>query len=210
MNATDMRAVTRATEPVALATERPRGRTPAWWGMVLLIATEVTLFAVLLASYFYLQFTTTEAWPLGGIKEPELRRPLIMTALLLSSSAPMAWADRAIKHDRQGGLKAGLTLALLLGAAFLVFQGLEYHTKLKEFTWTTNAYGSIFYTITGFHGFHVALGLAMMTFTLIAALAGRFSVKRHERVRLVAFYWHSIDALWIFILASLYLSPHLL
>lgn len=201
--------VSRATEPAALATERPRGRTPAWWGMVLLVVTEVVVFAVLLASYFYIQFTTSGPWPPGEIKPPELRRPLIMTVLLLSSSAPMAWADRAIRRGQQGQLLAGLSLTLLLGAAFLTFQGLEYSTKLAEFEWTTYAYGSLFYGITGFHGFHVVVGLGMIAFTLAGALAGRYTQERHERVRLVAFYWHAIDGLWILILSSLYLSPHL-
>ncbi|NEE02023.1 cytochrome c oxidase subunit 3 [Phytoactinopolyspora halotolerans] len=208
MNAVDMRSVSRATEPEALATERPRGRTPAWWGMVLLITTEVVLFAVLLASYFFVQFTTEGPWPPGGIRTPELRLPLIMTVLLLSSSAPMAWADRAIRRGYQGQLAAGLALALLLGAAFLTLQGIEYDTKLAEFTWTSYAYGSLFYAITGFHGFHVAAGLFMIGFTLVGTLRGRYTYERHERVRQVAFYWHAIDGLWILILSSLYLSPH--
>ncbi len=207
MNA--MRIITSSTAPAALATEVPRGRTPAWWGMVLLIVTEVMLFAVLLASYFYVQFTTTTGWPPAGIKDPELRRALTMTGLLLASSVSMLWAGRAIGHGRQAQLTTGLAITVLLGCAFLYFQAREYESKLADFTWSSNAYGSLYYSITGLHAVHIVLGVAMLVFLLAAAAAGRFGVRRHLRVRLVALFWQSMVGLWIFLLAVLYLSPHL-
>ncbi|WP_214414014.1 cytochrome c oxidase subunit 3 [Sphaerisporangium fuscum] len=196
-------------EPVPPQYGLPGGRSPAWWGMVLFVATEATLFACLLGSYFYIRFSHFGAWPPGGIKDPELGKPLVMTVLLFSSSAPMVWADWAVRHDRVGQLKAGLALTLALGIAFVSLQGTEYATKLKEFTWSTNVYGSLFYTITGFHGLHVIVGLVMIVFIGVAALSGKFGSRHHERVRLVAFYWHFVDAVWIFILSTIYLSPHL-
>ncbi|MEV4477362.1 heme-copper oxidase subunit III [Nonomuraea sp. NPDC049504] len=203
-----MTAVNEITEPAALSSAPP-GRTPAWWGMVLFVATEATLFACLLASYFYLRFLTSAEWPPSGIKQPELVKPLVMTALLLSSSGWIAWADWAIRHDRQRLLRIMLVLTLLSGGAFLGVQASEYATKLAEFTWTTNAYGSLFYVITGFHGTHVVTGLVMVGFTLVAALAGKFGGAHHERVRIVSFYWHFVDGVWLAILFSIYLSPHL-
>src|SRR5437762_8813851 len=102
----------------ALPTEVEGARSVGWWGMVLLITTEATLFACLLFSYFYLRVSSSQ-WPLGGIKRPELLLPGIMTAVLLASSAPMAWAERGIRRGRRGQLLAGLALSFLLGAAFL-------------------------------------------------------------------------------------------
>ncbi|GAA3423469.1 cytochrome c oxidase subunit 3 [Streptosporangium sandarakinum] len=187
----------------------PSGRTPAWWGMVLFITTEATIFACLLGSYFYIRFSTAGPWPPGGIKDPELSKPLIMTVLLLSSSGPMVWADLAVRRGRTAQLRAGLAFTLALGTAFLGLQATEYATKLGEFVWSTNVYGSLFYVITGFHGLHVIVGLVMLVFVTIAALAGKLGSRHHERVRLVAFYWHFVDAVWITILFTIYLSPHL-
>jgi heme/copper-type cytochrome/quinol oxidase subunit 3 len=88
-------------------------------------------------------------------------------------------------------------------------QALEFHSNLQKFTFTTNAYGSLFYTITGFHGFHVTVGLLMVGWLLAAALRGSFGYRRHERVRLTAIYWHFVDVVWAAILLCLYLSPRL-
>lgn len=209
MSAVDVTSLEAATRPGAAAVEQPAGRTTAWWGMVLLIATEAAFFAVLLASYFYLRFAGGGPWPPAGIEDPKLLKPLIMTGLLLTSSVPMIWADREIRRGHVGRTATGIVLAIVLGLAFLGLQGVEYAEKLRSFTMTTNAYGSLFYSITGFHGLHVLVGLLMMAFLLVGLVRGRYGAKRHLRVRLTAFYWHFVDAVWIFILSSLYLSPHL-
>jgi heme/copper-type cytochrome/quinol oxidase subunit 3 len=202
-------AVEAGGRPKQLAVETPRGQPTGQWGMVLFVATEATLFACLLASYFYIQFVHGGPWPPAGIEKPKLLKPLIMTALLISSSGPMIWADWAIRrgHNRQVLIAMPITVAL--GLAFLGMQVGEYVEKLAKFTPQSNAYGSLFYVITGFHGFHVSIGLAMIIYIWVAAAMGKFTAGRHERVRMVSIYWHFVDAVWIFILFSLYLSPRL-
>ena len=195
--------------PEALTREVPAGRQTGWWGMVLFITTEAAVFASLVASYFYLRFRATPEWPLGGIEQPTLRLPLIMSVILLSSSLPMHWADRGIRQGRVGRLRAGLAATFVLGAAFLALQGIEYAEKLREFTPRTNVYGSLFYAITGFHGLHVLVGLLMNLFIQVRAWLGHFGPDRHLHVAGVALYWHFVDAVWVVILLSLYLSPHL-
>jgi heme/copper-type cytochrome/quinol oxidase subunit 3 len=184
-------------------------RSYAWWGMVCLIATEATLFGLLLASYFYLRFRSGATWPPDGIEKPTLELPLIMSLILWSSSIPVHMADRAIRRGKQLVLRLGLAFGFLLGVAFLAMQlFLEYPETLAEFTPTTNAYGSLFYTITGFHGAHVIVGLMMSAWTQIRAWTGAFDEHRHVTVQIFVMYWHFVDVVWVFVLATIYLSPH--
>jgi len=203
-------AVETTTRPAAAAREVPAGRRPGWWGMVLTLATDLAAFAALLAGYFYIRFVTAQAWPPDGIAEPKLLKPWIMTALLLGSSAPLIWADLGIKKGSRGRLLAGGALTLLLGLAFLVLQYLEYREKLaKEFQPDTNAYGSLFFVITGFHGAHVILGCLAMALVLVAAAFGKISRSHHALVRITGLYWHTVGGVWVVIFSSLYLAAHL-
>lgn len=181
-------------------------RTVGWWGMVLLILTEATLFAALVSTYFYLRFNAP-TWPLGAITKPELLLASINTVILLSSSWPMQMGLRNIRHASQRGLSIGLGIAWVLGALFLILQGFEY--ARTDFTLQSNAYGSLFFTITGLHGLHVLGGLGMVAFVLVRNWLGHFNERRYQAVENVALYWHFVDAVWIVIFTSLYLSPYL-
>ncbi|MFN2490188.1 MAG: heme-copper oxidase subunit III [Actinomycetota bacterium] len=181
-----------------------------WWGMVGLIATESMLFGSLVASYFYLRYTAGPVWPPDGIARPSLELPLVMTAILWSSSIPVHLADRAIRRGDQRVTKIGLALGFALGAVFLGLQvGLEYPETLQEFTPTTDAYGSLFYGLTGLHGSHVAAGLLFSLWTQVRAWRGAFDEKRHLSLQNFAMYWHFVDMVWAVVLFTIYLSPHL-
>jgi heme/copper-type cytochrome/quinol oxidase subunit 3 len=185
-------------------------RSYAWWGMVWLIATEATLFAGLIASYFYLRFRSAPEWPPGGIEAPELQLPIIMSAILLSSSIPVHWAETSIKKGRQGGLRAGLGLGFILGVVFLgITLGIEWPETLHHFTPRTNAYGSLYYTVTGFHLMHVIVGLVMNLWVQVRAWKGAYDENRHVSVQNFTMYWHFVDVVWVFVFATIYLSPHL-
>ncbi|MGH2751682.1 MAG: cytochrome c oxidase subunit 3 [Actinomycetota bacterium] len=182
---------------------------PGWWGMVMLIATEAMLFGSLIAAYFYIRFGSDPVWPPDGIATPSLELPLIMSVILFSSSVPTHIAERAVKKGRQGPLRWGLLLGFLLGALFLGLQiGVEYPEKLHEFSPTDNAYGSLFYTITGFHGLHVAIGLGMSAWVQLRAWRGAFDEHRHVTVQNFVMYWHFVDVVWLFVLSTIYLSPN--
>ncbi|MFI6073995.1 heme-copper oxidase subunit III [Actinoplanes sp. NPDC051343] len=200
--------VEEAAQPRSLATEMPSGRTTGWWGMVLFVTTEATFFAAALGSYFYLRFQAQQ-WPPPGIEAPKLTKVIIMTAILLPSSLPVMWAERGIRKGQRWRLRAGLAITLVLGLAFLAMQAWEYSEDTKKHTFTTDAYSSLFYGITTFHGFHVTVGLIMVGWLLAASLRGSFGYKRHERVRLTAIYWHFVDVVWIAIFLTLYVSPRL-
>jgi heme/copper-type cytochrome/quinol oxidase subunit 3 len=80
----------------------------------------------------------------------------------------------------------------------------------KQFTPATDAYGSLFFTITGFHGAHVAVGLLMIAVVAVRAWLGHFSERRHLAVTNVSWYWHFVDVVWLAVFTSLYLSPRFL
>lgn len=208
-----MTAATTATgaamRPSALRREVPAGRRAGWWGMVLFLVTDLALFAALLAAYFYLRFVTSEQWPPGDISEPKLLKAWIMTGLLVGSSVPLVFADLGIKKGSRARLLAGGILTVLLGLAFLYVQYREFTEKLGEFSPSTNAYGSAFFTITGFHGLHVIAGVLALSFVLLAAATGRITRSHHALVRIVALYWHTVGAVWVVIFASLYLAAQL-
>jgi len=183
--------------------DRPRARSTGFWGMLLLIATEASLFAYLLFSYFYLGSMAAGPWPPEG--PPSLKLVLPNTILLLLSSGTMFWAESGIRRGQRGRLRFGLLLTLILGVIFLIIQGIEYSKQV--ITPTTHAYGSLFFTITGFHGAHVAAGLVMIAVVAARAFLQHFDVHRHEAVTNVSWYWHFVDVVWLAVFTCLYLSP---
>jgi heme/copper-type cytochrome/quinol oxidase subunit 3 len=197
-------------DPRAVAAEQPSGRRTAWWGLALFVVTEAAFFASFLAAYFYVNFKTGGDWPPEGIEVPKLARPSVMTGLLVSSSLTTFLADRAIEKGRRLKTWVYLACTVLLAVGFLGLQYTEYAEKLKEFTPSTNAYGSFFYTITGFHGLHVVIGVLMLSVLVVATLRGQITGSHHIRVRIVGIYWHFVDVVWLAVFSSLYLSPHLL
>jgi len=185
--------------------EGPVGRRPpAWWGMICLVATEAALFFFLLYSYFYMA-THSSVWPPEG--PPDLKLALPNTALLLASSATMWWAESGIRAGRSARLRIGLVITIVLGAVFAAVQGLEW--SQKPFGPATDAYGSLFFTITGFHGAHVIVGLIILAYILLRASLGHFTAERHLAVSTAAIYWHFVDVVWLFVFTSLFLTPRL-
>lgn len=178
-----------------------------WWAMALVCASEAALFAYFIVGYFYLG-VSNPAWPPAGIELPKLEKPLIMTVLLVSSSIVLIVAERQREHGKRGLYRALTAVTVLLGAGFLVLQGFEYHEKLRTMTPMSNAYASTFYTITGFHGAHVGFGLLLLLYTLLRDAFGRIDPERPIVVKVTSLYWHFVDAVWLVILTSLYLSPH--
>ncbi len=195
-----MTAVTAAT--LVRPTSKPVHST-AWWGMITLIATESMVFVILLGAYFFLRASTVH-WPPDGIQGPELKLSVPFSFVLWGSSAPNFYAERAIRRGSQRGLRAGLLLSAVMGVAFLAFTLKDFHDL--TFGWRDNAYGSIFYTIVGLHALHVFIGLSMSVVVQIKAWQGKFTETRHTSVEVFGLYWHFVDAVWIFVFLSLFLS----
>ena len=196
----------------ALSDDRllPAARTPhqevGYWAMVLFVLTEAALFAYLLSSYFFLG-VSNRFWPPAGVERPKLEKPLLMTALLVSSSLVLLWAEKARELGGIRRYRIGSMTTMLLGLAFLGVQAMEYHEKVQHMPPKAHAYASIFYLITGVHGSHVALGLLMIGWTLAADLRGRLPAMSPLAVKNSSLYWHFVDGVWLVILVCLYLSP---
>jgi heme/copper-type cytochrome/quinol oxidase subunit 3 len=177
-----------------------------WWGMVIFLLNEGALFASLIASYFYLGLEN-KFWPPAGTPKPELKLPLIMTAVLLSSSVTCFLAEQAHKHGSAIKYRLGTLVTMLFGVVFLLIQAREYHEKLKHAGPTEHAYESIFFTITGLHGIHVAFGVLFLGWALLREWRGTAPPRYPLAIKNASIYWHFVDGVWLVILTSLYLSP---
>jgi heme/copper-type cytochrome/quinol oxidase subunit 3 len=174
-------------------------------GMWLFIATEASLFLMLFFAYFFLS-RNAPAWPPD--QPPALRLPFAMLLVLLTSSAVLFWGERELAAGRQSTARGGAVAAALLGTIFLAIQAAEYVDKWGKLRPSTNAYGSIFYTITGLHGCHVALGICMLAY--VAVLPDLDSPEPpHRALHNASLYWHFVDVVWIAIVALIYVLPHL-
>lgn len=189
--------------PPALPVNGKPHHTVGWWGMVFLILTEAALFAFLLFSYFYLD-AQNSAWPPGG--PPEITLAMINTIILIVSSVPIRLGVKSIQRGRRAALNLWLVVTVLLGIAFLIIEAIEW--SKKPFSPQTNAYASMFYTITGFHYAHVVVGLLMIVVVLLRNIAGHFDARRHLAVENTALYWHFVGAVWIFVFLTFYITPH--
>lgn len=177
----------------------------AWWGMLVFLLDEGTLFATLIATYFFLAVPNA-SWPPPGIEKPSLPLPLLMTGTLLSSSAILIFGERGLARGNRLRYRLAVPLTVLLGLTFLGMQISEYAEKLKSFGPTGSTYGSIFFTITGLHGAHVAFGTLFLLWALTCELRG---AAKHPSAAIsnASLYWHFVDGVWLVIVFSLYISP---
>lgn len=187
--------------PVGSAGKRSGG----WWGVMALIVTEGSLFGYLLFTYFYLASQTEQHWPPEGL--PTLLMPGVNTLILLTSSVFVWASERCILRRQMRWSLASMALALILGVCFVVIQLHEWSQKTYDMT--SNLYGSLYFTITGFHMLHVIVGLIILMMLLLWIALGYFDDRRYAAVTIGGLYWHFVDAVWLFVFTSLYLSPYL-
>jgi len=180
-------------------------RSGGWWGVLALIVTEGFLFGYLLFTYFYLAAQSEQHWPPDGL--PVLLMPGVNTLILLASSV-FVWAcERCIQRRLMRWSLASMALALMLGIGFVVIQLNEWN-KLG-YDMTSNLYGSLYFTITGFHMLHVIVGLIILMVLLLWLALGYFDDRRYAAVTIGGLYWHFVDAVWLFVFTTLYLTPYL-
>ncbi|HET6570852.1 MAG TPA: cytochrome c oxidase subunit 3 [Solirubrobacterales bacterium] len=188
------------------AAARRRAQPSGWWGMALLIATEATLFACLIASYFYLRFKASE-WPLGGIEVPSVVLPLVFTGGLLAATLPLFLAVREAKRGRAARAWWLLAAAAAVQATYLGLQIHLYASDMNSFSPQENAYSSIYFVLLGFHHAHVAIGLALDSW-LLWKLARGITNYRLIGLRATALYWYFVNVAAVAVVLT-QLSPSL-
>jgi cytochrome c oxidase subunit 3 len=193
------------------------------WGMSWFIFSEVMFFGAFFGALWWVRQISvpdlatiesnaliwpgfTERWPSAGPAFAEVFTPMaawgipaINTMLLLSSGVTVTIAHWALKENNRRQLIIWLGATILLGVLFLALQAYEYGHAYSELNLklTTGAYGSTFFMLTGFHGFHVTCGALMLTVIWFRCLAGHFKPDHHFGFEGVAWYWHFVDVVWL-------------
>lgn len=125
--------------------------------------------------------------------------PALNTFILLTSGVTVTWAHHALLKNNRKHLILGLAATVALGFLFVILQGFEYAHAMHEFNLTLGSgiYGSTFYMLTGFHGFHVTMGAIILTVMLFRSMRGHFTPENHFAFEAAAWYWHFVDVVWL-------------
>ena len=181
-----------------------------WWGMMFFLASEALVFANFIAAYLYLEIQNLPK--MGGWRMDNVLTPLLFTIILIASSGTMHLAGMAIRKGNMRSYSAWLALTIVLGATFLGGQAMEYTNLItvQNMTLSSSIFGSAFFTLTGFHGLHVTIGVIFLLIVLIRALRGDFTKTKHFAAIAAELYWHFVDIVWIFVFTLVYLVPFFL
>ncbi len=168
------------------------------------IASEVMFFTGLIVTYMVMRGrSTTGPYPAEVLSVPLVA---INTFVLLGSSFTMVTALSAIERGDTRGLRRWLSATAVLGLLFLSGQAFEFISLAREgASLSSNLFGATFFTLTGFHGMHVLVGVIWIMFVLARAFRGGVTQDNHLAVELVGLYWHFVDIVWIIIFTIVYL-----
>ncbi|HEY5637608.1 MAG TPA: cytochrome c oxidase subunit 3 [Burkholderiales bacterium] len=193
------------------------------WGMSFFIFSEVMFFAAFFGALFWARVMSvpdlatlesnevlwpgfTAHWPSAGPAFTEAFStmsawglPAINTFLLLSSGVTITIAHWALKENKRGLLSMFMFFTIALGVIFLFVQAYEYGHAYADLNLklSTGVYGSTFFMLTGFHGFHVTVGAIMLCVIWVRCMKGHFKPEHHFAFEAVAWYWHFVDVVWL-------------
>ena len=166
-------------------------------GMWLFFLSESFLFIALLGARYYI---------LGLYRPPDLNQflGLVISIVLILSSLTAYRGELAISRGQEGSFRRNVTYTICLGALFLVGVGVEWAEGFRLFPPNTE-FGTIFFTLTGFHAFHVLTGLAALGTLLLKSRRGRYTPQDYWGAEAIIKYWHFVDVAWVFLFPTLYL-----
>lgn len=185
------------------------------YGMMMFIASELMFFVAWFWAFFDASLFPADAvqvsrseftggqWPPQGVEVINpFHLPLYNTIILLLSGTTLTWAHHALLKNDRRGLVWGLAITVALGVLFTYVQVYEYMHSPYDFA--GSIFSATFYMATGFHGFHVFIGTVFLTVCLFRAMAGHFTPQQHFGLEGAAWYWHFVDAVWLFLFVFIY------
>lgn len=173
----------------------------------MLVFTEIFFFMSLIMAYVYMVYygDTRSATELGAL---HISTTGIFTIILICSSFTFYIAERHYLKGNILQLKIWLVITLILGAVFLYGQGSEYYRLINEqISLGASVFGTNFFTLTGFHGFHVFVGLILISILITMTILGDFNNRNSTVIQTVGIYWHFVDAVWIVVFTVVYVLP---
>jgi heme/copper-type cytochrome/quinol oxidase subunit 3 len=180
-------------------------------GVALFLLSETVFFLILILSFIYFR----RFWWSGTASDPSTHLEPIVTGFfslaLFASSGTAIFAELNIRRGNWKIGKLALALTIILGLTFLVGQGREYALLFGDQVVISNSlFGTTFFTLTGFHGMHVFVGLVMLSILLALSLSSSQRIPTTGAVSSIALYWHFVDAVWVFIFSVVYIWTFLL
>jgi cytochrome c oxidase subunit 3 len=197
---------TTPADPVSITMPKPdlpwelpsRGRV----GMFCLIAAEAAIFIIFVVAHlFYIGKSLT-----GPMPADVLRVPVFYTVCLLSSSITIHFAIQSIRQGVIRNFRNWWFATVALGGAFLYGTAREWYRLIYEdgLTIRTNLFGTTYYSLVGLHGFHVIVGLTLLSVVLLFTLSGEVEQKHAYRLDVLSLYWHFVDAVWVVVFTVVY------
>ena len=186
---------------------------PVWWGNNFLLAIETSMFAILIATYFYLRQNFT-LWPppvaqltatLNPL--PELSYGTANTILLLASCFPMILTDLSARRGNRTMSRIGLVIAVALGVVALILRSFEY--AAVYFRWDSNAYGSIVWFLLGMHNLHLFVLTTEAVLLTVWIFTREYDMKHRVDIVTLAVYWYWVVAIWLLLYAIIYFTPRI-
>jgi heme/copper-type cytochrome/quinol oxidase subunit 3 len=179
-----------------------------YWGMLLFIVSEVMFFFSFFWTFFYNLVVPSvflgQSWPPVGVSAVDYKGiPFFNTIILVSSGFTITWSHLSLKSKNFGSAVTGLFITIVYGVFFLALQLFEYYNSYL--TISDSVYGSIFYMLTGFHGFHVFCGAVFLTVCFVRLLKQHFSYFHHVGYICAIWYWHFVDVVWLFVFFLIYI-----
>ena|ERR1700742_3768528 len=171
-------------------------------GIACLIIAEAAIFTIFVVAYlFYIGKSVS-----GPTPREVLETPIFYTVCLLSSSLTIHLAVRLLERERRALFLLLWFITLILGGLFLYGTAREWHRLIYQrgLTISTNLFGTTYYSLVGLHGFHVTVGLLLLTVVLLFGLAGRVGPEQSARVDVLSLYWHFVDAVWVVVFTVVY------
>jgi len=186
---------------------------PVWWGNNFLLAIETSMFAILIATYFYLR-QNFALWPppvaqlTATLKPlPELSYGTANTILLLASCFPMILTDLSARRGNRTMSRIGLVIAVVVGVIALVLRSFEY--AAVYFRWDSNAYGSIVWFVLGMHNLHLFVLTTEAVLLTVWVFTREYDMKHRVDIVTLAVYWYWVVAIWLLLYAIIYFTPRM-